>query len=66
MSEAISPKEWQMLPKEAQREVKDFFMFIKAKYAVKSKVPDSAVLSEQVLAEDWLKAEEEEAWKQFQ
>ncbi|MFY9180633.1 MAG: hypothetical protein WAO12_12790 [Venatoribacter sp.] len=66
MAEIISYEEWHKLPKEAQREVKDFFLFIKSKYAAKQKISETAVLSEQSLAEDWLKQEENEAWAQFQ
>lgn len=36
MIESISTKEWQTLPEHAQQEVKDFFLFIKAKYAHQS------------------------------
>lgn len=65
MPEVISQQDWQKLPEEARREVLDFFSFIKAKYSA-TKKPDTAMLSEQSLAEDWLKPEEEEAWSRFQ
>lgn len=66
MSDVISQQEWQRLPEEARREVLDFFFFIKAKYAEREKISDTALLSEHALAEDWLNQEEEDAWARFQ
>lgn len=66
MPEAISLTDWQALPREAQREVKDFFLFIQAKYTQQAKLPETTYLSESTLAKDWLRDEEEEAWKEFQ
>lgn len=45
MSELISNEEWQSLPQEAQREVKNFFLFIKEKYARKNKLDEATLLS---------------------
>lgn len=66
MVEVISQQEWQKLPKEAQQEVLDFFLFIKAKYAGSNPVSEAALLSEEALARDWLSDHEEEAWSEFQ
>lgn len=66
MIDAISQKEWQQLPTAAQRQVKDFFLFIQAKYSKEQPPAETALLSESALAKDWLKEEEDEAWAEFQ
>ncbi|WFE68773.1 hypothetical protein P8S54_00605 [Thiomicrospira sp. R3] len=70
MIETISTKEWQTLPEHAQQEVKDFFLFIKAKYAHQSQAKqldnEAMLLSEQALAKDWLNPEEDKAWAAYQ
>ena len=42
-------------------EVLDFIKFLENKS--RRKIPETAVLSEASLAKDWLKPEEDEAWK---
>lgn len=56
------------LPEDAQREVYDFYLFVKQRTLEKqsiSQAGESALLSEKSLAEDWEKPEEDEAWKAF-
>ena len=56
------------LPEDAQREVYDFYLFVKQRTLEKqsiSQAGESALLSEKSLAEDWNKPEEEEASKAF-
>lgn len=53
------------LPEQARREVYDFYLFIKRRYETKA-AGESALLSENSLAEDWLNKTEDEAWKNFQ
>ncbi len=70
MPKAISLQEWQELPASAQREVRDFYLLIRERYAVgkqgKAKLNETMLLSEQALAKDWLNKEEDEAWMEFQ
>ena len=66
MTDVISQHEWQKLPEEARREVLDFFLFVKSKYAKAEKASETALLSEQALAPDWLNEEEDKAWAKFQ
>lgn len=57
------------LPEWARQEVYDFFLFMKQRIEhqrVLSNVGECALLSEDSLAEDWNKSEEDEAWKNFQ
>jgi len=58
-----------VLPENAQQEVYDFYLFVKQRVSEK-KIIDSAnetlLLSEESLAEDWNKKEEDAAWKEFQ
>jgi hypothetical protein len=61
------------VPDSLAQEVIDFVDFLKAKYAQKSSaylLPNEVVsgltLSEQTLAKDWLKDEEDEAWAHIQ
>ncbi len=56
MPHQIKPIDLRDLPEDAQREVYDFYLFVKQR----------ALLSEKSLAEDWNKPEEDEAWKAFQ
>ncbi len=53
------------LPEDMQREVLDFVSFISAKLA-RAEHNEAALLSEHVLATDWNKEEEDEAWEKFQ
>lgn len=58
-----------VLPEWARQEVYDFFLFMKQRIEhqrVFSNVSECALLSEDSLAEDWNKSEEDEAWKNFQ
>ena len=66
MFDRISRHEWQKLPAEAQQEVLDFFLLVKAKYEQQEKGSEPALLSEHALAEGWLNKEEDEAWAKFQ
>ncbi|HAZ30856.1 TPA: DUF2281 domain-containing protein [Candidatus Acetothermia bacterium] len=54
-------QELEALPEASLRKVLDFVRFLKAKDARVR--PDTALLSEAVLAKDWLRPEEDEAWK---
>ena len=53
------------LPAQARREVYDFYLFIKRRCETR-KAGESALLSEDSLAEGWLGKAEDEAWKNFQ
>jgi len=56
------------LPEPMQQEVFDFIEFIQtkvARQALQSKY-ESALLSEQALATDWNRPEEDEAWSSYQ
>ncbi len=58
-----------VLPKHAQRELYNFYLFLKQHHQekkIQSKVGDTALLSEQSLSEDWNKTSEDEAWQAFQ
>jgi hypothetical protein len=52
------------LPENLQQEVLDFVEFISRKQL--ALLNETALLSEQALAEDWNRPEEEEAWAKFQ
>lgn len=56
------------LPEPMQREVFDFIEFIQAKVARQalSSKHEPALLSEQALAADWNRPEEDEAWASYQ
>ena len=54
-------KEIEEIPEPLLEEVLDFVHFLKAKIA-KERL-DTAVASESVLKKDWLKPEEDEAWR---
>jgi hypothetical protein len=49
------------MPEPALDEVLDFVRFLKAKQA--SEPNETALLSEQALAKDWLRPDEDEAWQ---
>jgi len=58
-----------VLPKYAQRELYDFYLFLKQRHQekkIQSKAGETALLSEQSLSEDWNKTSEDEAWQAFQ
>ena len=58
-----------VLPEWARQEVYDFFLFMKQRIEHQrtlSNAGEWALLSEDSLAEDWNKSEENEAWKNFQ
>ena len=58
-----------VLPKHAQRELYDFYLFLKQRHQEKKiqfKDRETALLSEQSLSEDWNKTSEDEAWQAFQ
>jgi hypothetical protein len=54
-------REIEVFPEPYLEEVLDFIHFLKDK-AMKRKM-ETAILSESVLARDWLSPEEDEAWK---
>jgi len=54
-------KEIEEIPEPLLEEVLDFVHFLKAKIS-KEKL-DTAIASESVLKKDWLKLEEDEAWR---
>ncbi len=58
-----------VLPEKAQNELYNFYLFLKQQYFVdklKNNTEDTTLLSEQALAKDWNKAEEDKAWENFQ
>jgi len=54
-------QELEGLPETSLQEVLDFIHFLKEKYAEAGL--ESALMSEAVLNKDWLRPEEDEAWK---
>ena len=57
------------LPESARKEVYDFYLFVRQRVREDETVAtagESALLSEQGLAEDWNRPEEDEAWRAFQ
>ena len=56
------------LPEKALTELYDYYLFLKQRYGKRTlaDVPETALLSEQSLAADWGKPEEDEAWKDYQ
>ena len=68
MVEEIKKEEWEKLPRQAQQEIRDFFLFLRKKYEneVVVKSNETALLSERTLAVDWLNESEDEAWASFQ
>jgi hypothetical protein len=55
-------EEIEQTPDEILSEVLDFLLFIKTKKLQREKL-EITLMSESVLAKDWLTAEEDEAWK---
>ncbi len=58
-----------VLPEKAQEELYNFYLFLKQRYLIdefKDSTENTALLSENVLAIDWNKEEEDRAWKSFQ
>jgi hypothetical protein len=53
-------KEIEMVPEPCLEEILDFVRFLKEKSSRKRM--ETAILSESVLARDWLRLEEDEAW----
>lgn len=59
-------KEIDALPPELLKEVADYINYVKYKYRIKDetdKIDDITLASEDSLAKDWMKPEEDEAWK---
>lgn len=54
-------KEVEQVPEPLLEEVLDFIRFLRAKASRAAN--ETALASEQVLAKDWLKPEEDEAWQ---
>lgn len=66
----INKQEWQDLPEQAQREVYDFFLFVKQRYAKNKKNAqrdhaETLLFSNHTanLVEEWLDDTEDEVWK---
>jgi hypothetical protein len=67
-------QESQILPENLRTEVLDFIGYLKNRYAINAERIDTetnsqhetALLSESVLATDWNRPEEDEAWAKFQ
>jgi len=55
-------KEIEGIPKQYLNEVLDFIRFLKTK-ALEERVIETAIASETSLKKDWLRPEEDEAWK---
>ena len=55
-------KEIKQLPDNLILEALDFIKFLKLKNNINN-IPETMLLSEQNLSKDWLKPEEDEAWK---
>lgn len=57
------------LPESAQQEVYDFYLFVRQRVLAEQADAEAggrALFSEKGLAEDWDRAEEDEAWRAFQ
>ncbi len=61
VTKELIQKEIELFPEPYLEEILDFIHFLKGK-ASRDK-SEAAILSESVLAKDWLSAEEDEAWK---
>jgi hypothetical protein len=61
VTKELIQKEIEFFPEPYLEEILDFIHFLKGK-ASRDK-SEAAILSESVLAKDWLSAEEDEAWK---
>jgi len=68
MSYAIEQQEWQGLPEHAQREIYDFFLFIKQRYeqraTQKNDLSETLAFSNHSanLVEEWTSEKEDEVW----
>ena len=62
--QVISSQEWKSLPEHAQRELLDFFLFLKQKYANNEDSQETQAFSNHSaeLVEDWLDSEEDKVW----
>ncbi len=67
---AINKKEWLSLPRNAQQEVYDFFLFIKQQYMNKPSEIDTDTAETLAFSnhsanniEDWLDEKEDDVWK---
>ena len=64
---AIDQREWQFLPEQAQREIYDFFLFLKQRYEKQARQDEAETLlfsnHSANLIEDWLDDTEDEVWK---
>ena len=67
---AIDQREWQSLPEQAQREIYDFFLFLKQRYEKQARQTrqdeaETLLFSNHSanLIEDWLDDTEDEVWK---
>ncbi|SNS91528.1 hypothetical protein SAMN05446037_102732 [Anaerovirgula multivorans] len=59
-------KEIDTLPPKVLKEVADYISYVKYKYKINDepiKIDEITLASEKSLAKDWLKPEEDEAWK---
>jgi len=60
----VIQKEIEAFPEPYLEEILDFIHFLKGKASKKRmEMMETAILSESVLAKDWLSLEEDEAWK---
>lgn len=59
-------KEIDTLPPKLLKEIADYISYVKYKYGINDqpiKIDEFTLASEKSLAKDWLKPEEDEAWK---
>ncbi|MDB9744039.1 DUF2281 domain-containing protein [Fibrobacterales bacterium] len=62
--QTIPQYDWQEMPEEAQREVYDFFLFIKQRYSKSDESELKAFSNHSAnLVEEWLDDEEDDVWK---
>jgi hypothetical protein len=61
--QTIPAQEWKSLPEHAQRELLDFFLFLKQKYANEESQETHAFTRHSAeLVEDWHDSEEDKIW----
>lgn len=65
--QAITEQDWQILPEYAQREVYDFYLFIKARYITNKRSSDKLEICafsnhSANTVEEWLDEKEDELW----
>lgn len=65
--QAITEQDWQTLPEYAQREIYDFYLFIKERYIINKLSPDEletrAFSNHSAnIVEEWLDEKEDELW----